>query len=402
MPTTALTDAKVRSLKPRPKPYKVFDGKGLHLYLSPTGAKVWRLAYRLHGKPQTMSFGPYPEVSLVAARGKRDEARERLRAGADPMQPRRAARGALTLKDACEGYWRDRQDISADYRKNIQRAFEMHVYPVIGERSVAGLTRDDFMDVFKPMNAKELFDYVRKVRGWLRQPIDWCVEHGEAAVNHVALIKPEKAFGKRKQEHFASVPLSEVGALLYRIRMEGELQSALACRLLAYTWVRTVELRTMMPGELEATEGGLWRIPKGKMKRRREHLVPLSRQASQHAKALVERSPGSRFVMPNDRRPDRPMSENAILYLLGRIGYAGRMTGHGWRTIASTWANENGWTPDAIERQLAHAPDDETRAIYNTAQYLPERRRMLQAWADWLDEQEAAATRLFHGKQFAP
>jgi integrase len=131
-------------------------------------------------------------------------------------------------------------------------------------------------------------------------------------------------------------------------------------------------------------EGDLWRIPAAKMKRRREHLVPLSTQALQIIALMRKRSRGGVYVFPNDRRLDRPMSENSILYLIGRMGYGGRMTGHGWRSVASTWANENGHDKDAIERQLAHAPDDKIRSIYNRAEYLPQRRAMLQAWGDWV------------------
>ena len=131
-------------------------------------------------------------------------------------------------------------------------------------------------------------------------------------------------------------------------------------------------------------DGDTWRIPKEKMKRRRDHMVPLSKQALQVLKNLALRKKGSIYVFPNDRRQDRPMSENAVLYLLGRMGYGGIMTGHGWRTVASTWANEAGHNRDAIERQLAHAPDDKVRATYNRAEFLDQRRTMLQAWADWL------------------
>jgi integrase len=217
---------------------------------------------------------------------------------------------------------------------------------------------------------------------WLRLVLDHCVEQGYATVNAAALIDPRKAFGRRAVENFAAVKTADVPALLQRLALEDELQSVLACRLLALTWVRTVELRTMQWPDLE---GDLWRIPKGRMKRRREHLVPLSRQALEILDKLRARSRGSPYVFPAEHRDDRPMSENSVLYLLHRIGYKGRMTGHGWRAVASTWANESGYSADVIERQLAHAPDDRTRAVYNRAEWLPERRAMLQAWADWLD-----------------
>lgn len=182
-------------------------------------------------------------------------------------------------------------------------------------------------------------------------------------------------------EHFPAIDLAEVPEFMNRLALEIDVQSALACKLLALTWTRTGELRRMRWDEID---GDLWRIPAEKMKRRRDHLVPLSRQALAVIEQMRARRGISPFVFPSANRADRPMSENAILYLIHRIGYKGRMSGHGWRTLGSTWANERGHNRDAIERQLAHAPDDEVRAAYNRAEYLPERRAMLQSWADWL------------------
>jgi integrase len=159
----------------------------------------------------------------------------------------------------------------------------------------------------------------------------------------------------------------------------------LACRLLALTWVRTNELRMMEWSEIDEA-GKVWLIPAGKMKRDRDHLVPLSNQSLAVLKQLRARSrPEARYVFSAPHRMDRPMSENAVLTLIARMGYRGRMTGHGWRSVASTWANENGYSPDAIERQLAHVPDNKIRAVYNRAEYLPDRKKLLQDWADWLD-----------------
>ena len=169
-----------------------------------------------------------------------------------------------------------------------------------------------------------------------------------------------------------------------RLALEGDLQSVLALRLLALTWVRTNELRFMRWDEVL---GDTWIIPAGKMKRRREHVVPLSRQALALLETLKARAGSSPYVFPSDHRSDRPISENAVLALLARMGYRGRMTGHGFRTIASTWAHENGYLSDAIEMQLSHAPSNAIKAVYNRAQYLDQRRAMLQAWADWLTAQ---------------
>lgn len=382
MATNTLTDARCRTAKPAAKPYKLFDGGGLHLWISTTGAKVWRIAYRVAGKAKTISLGPYPAVSLSQARAKRDELKATLREGSDPMAPRRATRKGVTLREASETYWSGRKDISPSYRDNATNGIGTHLLPKLGEINIGGITRDDLLTELRRMDAAGLHVYVRKVRMWVGQVFEWAVENGHATINPAALIRPEKAFGRAPVEHFASLELREVPDFLQRLALEDRLQSVLACRLLAYTWVRTNELRMM---EWAEVEGSTWIIPAGKMKRRRDHVVPLSTQAVAIIEEMRERSRGGRFVCPSDRRDDRPMSENSILYLLHRIGYKGRLTGHGFRTMASTWANERGYSPDAIERQLAHAPDDKVRAVYNRAEYLPERRTMLQAWADFLD-----------------
>jgi integrase len=381
MPTNKLTDAKCRAAKPSDKPLKLFDGEGLHLFVSPKGAKVWRVAFRVDGKPQTKSLGPYPAVGLAEARAKRDGLKGLLRDGLDPRDAAKPKAKGLTFRAACEAYWAGRKDVSATYRANATRGLELHLCTALGDKDVGRLTRDDLMAELQRMDAAGLHVYVRKVRMWAGQVLDWAVEHGHATANPASSIKPEKAFGAAPVEHHAAVELREVPELMARLSMEAELQSVLACKLLALTWVRTGELRMMQWAEID---GDTWLIPAGKMKRRLDHVVPLSSQAVELLDRLKARARGSAYVFPADHRLDRPMSENAVLYLLHRIGYKGRMTGHGWRSVGSTWANENGWNPDAIERQLAHVPDNEIRAAYNRAAYLPIRRQMLQAWADWL------------------
>jgi integrase len=386
MPTNSLNDAKCRAAKPGEKAYKLFDGGGLHLYVSPQGAKTWRLAYRLAGTPKTISFGPYPEVSLSQARTKRDEVKAKLRDGDDPMAPRKAIRKGLTLGEASATYWAGRKDITAAYRMNALNGIAMHL-KAIGDRNIGSITRDDLLNELRKMDDAGLHTYVRTVRMWIGQVFEWAVEHGDAAINPAALIRPEKAFGKKRVEHFAAVEVKEVPELMRRIRFEGDLLSVLACRLMAYTWVRTKELRLIELSEIDEAEG-LWLIPGAKMKNGLDHLVPLPVQTLAIIQQLKNLSRGDKYLLPNSHRRNQPMSENAVLYLLHRIGYKHRMTGHGFRSVASTWANTNGFNPDAIERQLSHVPKDKVRAAYNRAEYLPERRKMIHAWADWLESCE--------------
>lgn len=380
MPTNTLSESKIKAAKPKEKPYKLFDGHGLYLYVSTAGGKSWRMTYRVNGKAQTHTFGPYPLITLADARGKRDALRLAMTNG-EPIKKAEKKKETLTLEKASERYWEGRKDISPSYRMNAENALAQHINPKLGKRPIGDLTRTDVLEVLMVMDAAGLYDYVRKTRMWLGQVFDWAVEQEHATINPCALIDPRKAFSKAPVESFAALEVTEVHPFMERLKLEGIIQSAQACRLLALTWVRTQELRMM---EWTEIDGDLWRIPAGKMKRRRDHLVPLSKQAMAILENMRQRSTGSVYVFPNDRREDRPMSENAILYLIGRIGYGGKMTGHGWRSVASTWANEAGFDKDAIERQLAHAPDDKVRATYNRAEYLPERRAMLQAWSDWL------------------
>ncbi|WP_068858567.1 tyrosine-type recombinase/integrase [Perlucidibaca aquatica] len=384
MPTNALTDARCKGAKASDKPYKLFDGGGLHLYVSTTGSRTWRLAYRLAGKPQTMSLGSYPEITLAAARVKREEVKRALIEGHDPMAPRRVNRQGMTLAEATDTYWQGRKDVSATYRTNALRGIELHLVRLM-PKPIGSITRDDLLGELLLMDAAGLHVYVRKVRMWVGQVFEWAVENGIANINPAALIRPEKAFGRAKVTSFAALALREVPEFLERLAMEGDLQSVLACRLLALTWVRTNELRMMEWSEVDEA-AKVWLIPAGKMKRDRDHLVPLSSQSLAVLKQLRARSrPEARYVFSAPHRMDRPMSENAVLTLIARMGYRGRMTGHGWRSVASTWANENGYSPDAIERQLAHVPDNKIRAVYNRAEYLPDRKKLLQDWADWLD-----------------
>ncbi len=382
MPTNSLSDAKCKAAKPNGTPFKLFDGGGLYLWVSPKGTKVWRMAYRLIGKQQTISFGPYPDVSLAEARAKRHELKAKLREGDNPSRKTEKAASKL-FRDAVSEYWEKRKDISPSYRSKALRGLERHLFPALGNKSINSITREELLDALRIMDAKGLHVFVRKVKVWASQVFEWAVENCYAAKNPAAEIKSKKAFGRAAEKNYAAVEITEVPDLMSRLALENQnLQSVLACKLLALTWVRTKELRMMQWPEID---GEFWRIPAEKMKRKRNHLVPLSKQALEILKTMKARSRGGKYVFAAEHRLDRPMSENTVLELLYRMGYKGKMTGHGWRSVASTWANEKGYNEDAIERQLAHAPEDKIRATYNRAEYLPERTRMLQEWANWLD-----------------
>jgi integrase len=295
---------------------------------------------------------------------------------------RPTAQKSISLSDAAVVYWDGRRDVSDGYAKNAKRGIEMHLCPTIGDQPVREVSRDDLLAALNTVDAAGRHVYVRKIRMWVGQVFEWAIEQGYAEINPATTINSRKAFGAAQVEHFAALEQRDMPEFLGRVALERELNSVIACRLLALTWTRTKELRMM---QWEQLEGDTWRVPARTMKSREYHLVPLSHQAQALVEKMRARSRGSTYVFPADNRLDRPMSENAILYLVYRIGYKGRMTGHGWRAVGSTWANERGYNSDAIELQLAHAPKDETRAAYNRAAYLSLRRKMLQDWADWMD-----------------
>jgi integrase len=382
MAINTLTDADCRRATANDgKLRKLFDGHGLMLAVLPSGNKVWRMAYRnAAGKQQTAVIGPYPLIGLKEARERRDALRLKLMDGED-LKTKGKGKNSITLDAATESYWSGRQDLTEGYKTNARRAHEMYLSPKLGKVLVCDITKDDLMDVLRPMDEAGKSVYVRRVRMWAGQVLEWSVQHGYCKSNPASNINSKVAFSRKKRKGFAALPLAEVHPFLDRLELEEEIQSVLACKLLALTWARTDELRRMTWAEIE---GDLWRLPSKRMKMGREHLVPLSKQAQEILKEMKLRSRGSKYVFPNDRTGSRPMSENSILYLIHRIGFKGKMTGHGWRTVASTWANENEYNPDHIEMQLAHNEDDDVRGAYNSAEYLKQRRVMLQAYADWL------------------
>lgn len=404
-----LTDTQCRKAEPTNKQYKLFDGNGLHLLVTPAGSKVWRQAYRrpVDGKPDTLAHGPYPLITLQQARGKRDDALRLLLAGQDPKTAAKAAAApvpsqkAITLEDASDAFWDGKQDIGDRYRAYAKRGIELHLANLL-KRDIRSITHDEFLAEMNVMNAAGKFVYVRKVRMWASQVWHWAIAQKHAEQNIPDLVNPRRAFGRRKVKNFASLhPEREFPQFWRRISHEQDLVSVLAAEMIAYTWVRTKEVRFMEWTEIDAFAGlfasgrrsmvpdvdreWLWEIPEGKMKRTRAHVVPMPRRARELLLKLWARSKGSKYVFPAEHRLDRTISENTVLELIDRIGYKGVMTGHGFRTVASTWANESGYNRDWIELQLSHVEDNKVRGAYNKAEYLEGRRGMLEDFAQWLD-----------------
>jgi integrase len=382
MPTNKLTDSACKQAKAKAAPYKLADGGGLYLFVTTASARSWRMSYRFGGVQKTFTLGLYPSITLAEARIKRDDAKRLLAAGTDPMATRgEDKRPSITLNQAFTTYWSGRKDVSANYRHDCLKSFENHIKPHLGTKLMNEIERPDLLRVLLLIDQAGHPSAAMKMRTYLTQVWDWAVELGHCMGNVPQTIKPSKAFSKQKTEHFASFDLPEMAAFWRRLGMEQHRVSGVACKMLAFTWTRTKELRYMRWSEID---GDTWRIPASTMKKDRDHVVPLTRQALALLEAIKPFA-RSDLVFPGARDPNRPISENTILYLIYEMGYKGEMTGHGLRTIASTWANDKGYKADAIERQLSHAPDDKVRSAYNRAEFIKERTEMIQDWCDWLE-----------------
>lgn len=383
-----LTDVIVRRAEARSASYKLPDGRGLYLLVMPNGRKYWRMRYSWRGKENTLAFGVYPDVSLKMARVKRDEARLALAQGLNPKTGR--ASGRLFEDVAREWFAKNIQAVrSKGHAQTVLSRLERLIFPSLGHRPAGDITAQDLLDTLRPLEARGVLETAHRVLQICGQVLRYAVARGEAERDPTADLRG--ALPPKKPKHHASLTdTAEVAGLVRAIEsFTGGKVVHCALRFSLLTFARPGEIRHAEWSEvdLDAEE---WRIPAEKMKKRRPHIVPLSRQA---AEVLVEMrgvSGHGRYVFPSLRnlaRGDRPMSENTIAAALRRMGYEKeQMSAHGFRSLASTLLHENGFPPDAIERQLAHVEANTVKAAYNYAEYLPERRRMMQWWADYLDE----------------
>ncbi|WP_118181569.1 tyrosine-type recombinase/integrase [Paraburkholderia phosphatilytica] len=385
-----LTDVAVRAAKPRERSYKLADGQGMYLEVMPNGSKYWRLKYRIDGKEKRAALGVYPAVSLFAARKARDAMKDELRAGLDPTHERRRAKIAKSLERAnsFESLGRDwyatkKESWSVRHADFVEKLLERELFPILGARPVKEITSPELLAAVRRIESRDALDLARKALQIAGQVFRFGVATGRAERD----LSPDLrgALKTRPVTHMSRIQESEIPELMKNIAAyDGDLQTRLAIELLALTFVRTAELRFAEWTEIDEKKAE-WRIPAEKMKMRSPHIVPLSKQAIAVIKQLREVNGAWQWVFPNRSSAKKPMSENTVLYALYRMGYHSRMTGHGFRGLASTVLNERGFNSDWIERQLAHLDQDGVRAAYNHAQYLPERRKMMQWWADYLD-----------------
>lgn len=389
MPLTAKT---ISNAHPSAKTQKLFDGGGLYLEISPRGGRWWRLKYRFAGKERRISLGVYPEVSLADARHARDDARKLLRGGKDPSACRQASKAA-TLTAAANTFecvareWLGKKKAvlaPATYTKASWLLEEL-AFPWLGSRPISEIDAPTVLSVLRRVEARGKLETAHRLKQHCSQVFRYAVATGRATRDPCPDLRG--ALATPKTEHHASITdPNELGHLLRDLDgYKGSLVTATALRLAPLIFVRPGELRHAEWAEFDLEEG-LWRIPGEKMKMGETHLVPLSRQAVAILRDLHPLSGRGRYVFPGVRSSARPMSENTVLAALRRLGYSTeQMTGHGFRSTASTRLHEMGWNSAIIERQLAHAERNKVKAAYNHAEYMPERRKMMQAWADYLD-----------------
>lgn len=394
----ALTDTAIRNAKPKDKPFKMGDDKGLYLLVQPAGGKLWRFDYRHGGKRKTLALGSYPDVSLAEARGRRDDARRQVANGVDPSDVRKAEKaakveaGANTFEALAREWMATKgREWSASYASKTLSAMERHAFPAIGKRPLVDIVAPDLLAMLRAIECRGTVDMAHRIQQNCGGIWRYAIATGRATYDPVPSLKG--ALSTVKQEHYAALTdPAEFGQLLRDIEgYRGEVVTKAAMQLLALTFQRTQETRYAEWSQFDM-DAALWRIPAHVMKMKEAHLVPMSRQAIEVLERLRPLTGGGRLVFPSPVNRERPISENTVVYALARMGYKGRMTGHGFRSVASTLLNEQGFRHDVIERQLAHAERNQVRAAYNRAEYLSERTAMMQQWADYLDSLKAAGT----------
>ena len=394
-----LTDTQVKKAKPKPSPYKLTDERGLHIKIYPNSSKLWQLRYRFEGKQKTASLGKYPEVTLSEARLHRDNIRKGLVQGIDPVEAKRQEKRhkLLAAEHPFEGvarewltWWGPAK--SQRHVGYVTRRLEQDVFPLIGNKPISAIQAPDLVRMVKAIEKRGALDIAKRAYQTTSQIFRYAVAHGLVERNPAADVTPSDILSSRKTQNYARISASELPELQRHIEAYGGSPiTRLAMKLMLLTFVRTQELIGATWKEID-WEVGEWRIPEDRMKMKTPHIVPLSQQASQTLKTLQTVSGHRQHLFPGERSPRKPMSNNTILKALERMGYKGRMTGHGFRGIASTVLHEQGFEHQHIELQLAHQERNKVSASYNHAKYLKQRKVMMQWWADYLDTAQLSET----------
>ena len=395
----SITSSTLKHLKPKDAPYKLSDGGGLYLLVKPSGAKLWRYKYRLAGTEKSYSIGSFPETGLAEARKEHEYARKLVSQGLCPVAVRRhqkasqAAEGANSFKAVAEAWIEHkRKNWSETYARQVQVTLGRDVYPAIGGKPINQLAASDLRPIIlsvasriQPPDGRKARDrgattVATLIRQWLSMIFRFAVAHGCADSDPAYALKD--IIARPKVRHHQHLTAQELPELLVRLRARtGTRQVGIAIEMLLLTFVRTGELRRAEWSEFDIGKS-IWRIPGAKMKMGKDHIVPLSTQVIALLEELRKYTGTSKYLFPSQRTPGAEMSMTTINRALERMGYGGRLSGHGFRGTASTCLNELGFESRVIEKQLAHDRRTQVEASYNHAEFLPERRKMLQLWSN--------------------
>ncbi|WP_047706817.1 integrase arm-type DNA-binding domain-containing protein [Plesiomonas sp. ZOR0011] len=385
-----LTIRQIDTTKPKDKAFKLSDGGGLYLLVNPSGSKYWRLKYRFAGKEKLLAIGVYPDISLAQARSRREEAKKLLLEGKDPGQERKLEKLSRQLEVessfeviAREWYTRRFDRWSVSYREEMMRTFEKDVFPFIGHRPIKDIKPLELLEVLSKLETRGATEKARKVRQRCGEVWKYAIVTGRAEYNPAPDLA--SALVVHEKEHYAFLMKDELPDFLRTLETySGSILVKIAMKLTMLTGVRPGELRKAEWSEFDF-EKKLWHIPKERMKMGRPHMVPLSNQVIDLLNQLRPITSIHSLLFPGRNDPKKPMSDMALTVLVRRIGYSGRVTGHGFRHTMSTILHEQGFNTAWIETQLAHVDKNSIRGTYNHAQYLDGRREMMQWYADYID-----------------
>ena len=396
----ALTNTKISNAKPKDRIQTLFDGGGLYLEIKPSGVKTWRMKCRIAGKPVQLTFGQYPTVSLAVARKHREKAKELIKAGLDPREEKKAAEIAnkqeteYTFQNIAMQWYQDRlpewKDTTA--RKTLS-ALERDVFPFIGSIPIADIMHQPVIDVLKAIEVRGALETAKEAKSHISRIFKFAIMRGIAKYNPVNDL--DGVLRKSSIGHYKSITVDELPKFLSaldRNAIRMFLSTRIAINLMLLVFVRTSELIGAEWSEINL-DAGVWVIPWQRMKMgsrkinpdTQDHRIDLPRQAVELLREQFIYSGNRQYVFPSQRDPKKPMSNGAILMALRRMGYQGRMTGHGFRALAASALGELGYRREVIERALSHKERDKVQAAYHRAGFIKERKKMLQHWADYLD-----------------
>jgi integrase len=399
--TTPLSDKEVKAAKPKEKMYKLFDGGGLYLEVPVKQSKRWRIKYRFEGKEKTLSLGTYPDVSLKSARSKREKIKQLLHEGIDPSQIRKVkkeqeiqsqAESENTFKRSAALYIEHlRPDRNEKYWNSVESAFERLINPIIGTKNINEVTPKDIINVLNHIQNRGTIETAHRLFAQISNVYKYAVSHEYAERNPCNDMDKSHVLKKVQTQHYATITDNEqIGKLLYDInKYSGAYSVRMALSFAPYVAIRPYNIRFARWKDIDF-DAKLWRIPAEEMKTKQEHLIPLTESSLEILLEVQNFTGDGEYIFPSDRNPNRPFSDTTLNKALTRMGYdSSKLVTHGFRAMFSTVANEqSNFRSEVIETQLAHKVGNEVSRAYNRAQYLQERKELIQWWSDYLDDQK--------------